>query len=164
MLKIKIMRYGYDSLIVKFSCSDSDLFHEAVESFKGHLYEDERRYDPDGRRWLVKDCDNFIFWCEYARENLCADVEDSRNTYRQQQEQTRREEYKRPRPPKVDELSKAFETLHLRESAPVRLIEAARRLLLVEVHPDKEGGNHEAAVMINRAADEILRERRKGAA
>jgi hypothetical protein len=160
VIKIKITPHSYGLLSVKFSCADQDSFFEAVESFKGQLYENERKYDADGRRWIVKDCDSFEFWIEYARENLAADVEDSRNRYRQQHRQARREEYRPPqRPQKVDQLSQAFETLHLRESAPLCVIKAVRKALATQYHPDK-GGDLKQMQVINSAAD--LLEKRLG--
>lgn len=154
MLRIKISSQGYGSLIVKFSCGDQDLFFEAVESFKGHLYENERRYDPGERHWVVKDCDNFSYWCEYAAENLAAEIEDLRRGHRQQKNREQSRTHKAKETWK-DPLVDAYSRLFLLPTAPLCLVKTARRTLAIEYHPDKPNGNEEAMKQLNAAADLI---------
>ena len=55
-----------------------------------------------------------------------------------------------------DPLSAPFAVLHLRQSAPRSLVEAAYRCLAREAHPDLNGGNgHDAMVELNEAVARI---------
>jgi hypothetical protein len=149
MLKIKIMRYGYGKFAIKFSSPDSELFHAGVESLKSHLFEGERTYDADGRRWIVRECDNFSYWLEFIQQHYPAEIDNGQSYY---QEQTRREEYKRPR--KDDQLSKAFKELFLLPEAPLRVAKAVHKELVKVHHPDT-GGDVEKMKRVNAAYDAI---------
>jgi hypothetical protein len=63
--------------------------------------------------------------------------------------------YRAPRGDADAAIAEAYAVLHLLPSAPAELVAAAHRIAIKQAHPDA-GGDHAAAVAINRAA-EIIR-------
>jgi hypothetical protein len=120
-------------------------FEWMLAQFKDLIPHPYRRYKADGRYWYVR---------EEGRRFLEKWVE------RCQQAQEKQNRSYEPPPPRQND-DDPYAVLHLRSSAPKKLIESARKILLVSAHPDA-GGSHELACKINRAADEALQ--RRGAA
>src|SRR5262249_32008608 len=86
-------------------------------------------------------------------------IEESKEDYGTKHRQREQRQSRRTGQHHKSAVEEACQALHLQPTAPVNLIEAALRILLVECHPDK-GGSHEEAVQINRAADELIKVRR----
>jgi len=68
----------------------------------------------------------------------------------------KRQEYRLPRQTWTDRRAEAFEVLHLRESAPPELIDAARRCLAKLNHPDV-GGDLRQMQAVNAAYDTLMK-------
>jgi hypothetical protein len=119
-------------------------FHaELIAAWKREIPCGRRSYDPDTKAWR--------FWGGYEDLVLAlllarfpgADIPHTRRT--------------RGESPTRTAGSNHFRVLHLRETAPVELIEASYRVLARLNHPDA-GGSHEAMQAIN-GAYAALRER-----
>lgn len=63
---------------------------------------------------------------------------------------------KRPATMPAVGLDSAYRTLHLRKTAPIALVRAARRALATTVHSDLHGGSDDGMAAINHAADLIF--------
>src|SRR5215475_4211569 len=138
---------------VRLTASDREVFDWMLSEFKSWVPKSYRRYDADAGRWFV---DKYLrqqlrAWLHQMGDARATIIEDSEEDYSANHRQHEQHQSRRANQRQKSSADEAYETLHLLPTAPVKLIEAARRVLLVECHPDK-GGNHEEAVSINRAA------------
>ena len=146
---------------IRLMASDREAFDWMLTDFKSWLPKSYRHYDADCGRWFVDKCQHqrlsaWLHQMDNAGATIIEDREEDYSANHRQRERRQSQKTDRRQKSSTDE---AYEALHLLPTAPVKLIEAARRILLVECHPDK-GGSHEAAVSINRAADELIKQRR----
>jgi hypothetical protein len=119
-------------------------FHpELIATWKRDIPYRRRRYDPATKAWT--------FWGGFEELALVLLLECFPDAELPRGTRTRAEAPTRPAG------SDHFRVLHLRETAPVELIEASYRILARLNHPDR-GGTHEAMQAIN-GAYEALRER-----
>ncbi len=132
--------------------SDGYDFHAAIASLKVAIPRWFRTFDGHRREWVVADEAEAELreWVREMRESCGAKVVGDAF---QDEPRQRRKSNGRGRPRKGTDES--YEVLHLRETAPVGLVRAARKVLAREAHPDA-GGSEESMKRINAAADAIL--------
>jgi hypothetical protein len=106
-----------------------------VDTVKATVPSDHREWDPDVKEWTI--------WPPYAADVLTL----TKHTYG----------FVRERGNAAPIADDYFRILHLRETAPIELIESAFRCLAKLHHPDR-GGDHATMRRLN-SAYEALRER-----
>jgi hypothetical protein len=100
-------------------------FESIIESLKAVVPVFARKYDPDLRCWKIYE----KFYLNELIEALefFSDIKIEWASAKR--------EYQRPRQTWRDRRAEAFKALHLRESAPVELIAAAKKVLNSKYHP-----------------------------
>ncbi|HXG66833.1 MAG TPA: hypothetical protein VNO70_17150 [Blastocatellia bacterium] len=134
---------------VRLWSNDEDEFYLALEEFKEIVPRNCRRYQAEGKYWFVdlRAERRLNRWLAWAESRFDAQVIDER----------RRTEY-----PPTDPMADAYKVLHLLPSAPLPVVQAARKALARLHHPDL-GGDAERMKAINNAADAIERQLRGAA-
>ncbi len=144
-----------DELYASWRCRSGTMFDLLKNDFRatfggwrgGH-------YDGDARAWVVppRQRERLAQWADSwftdAAQSWQAERDDTWGAGQRQQRQQQEP------PPTADPprstLDEAYGILHLRPSAPLRVVEAAYRALAKQTHPDA-GGSHEAQKAINSA-------------
>jgi hypothetical protein len=153
LTSVRITRWEPTALgyLLAFVATDTEEFYAAKEIVK-NLSPWSRRYHADIRAWWVS---------EESASLLIRNFEPLRrylgSTGQHQQHQETRDggatRNQATRPPQVPaEVAQAFAALHLAPTAPPELLAAARRVLARLHHPDA-GGDHQAMIAVNNAAD-----------
>jgi hypothetical protein len=126
-----------------------DAFDSVLESLRDSIPQAFRKYDPDSRLWRIfhrSYLDEWIRILEFYGDEVRIEWAPSKRQYQRP-----------PDPPRRDPRAAAFEVLHLRESAPVELVAAARKILALKYHPDRPDGDLRLMQQVNAAADLILK-------
>lgn len=153
-LQIEIERHamGYH---VRLSGDDAE-FSTALAGFKAQVPKTCRRFIPDARCWHVEG--RAACYLDRWVEDLLGDGAEVYYDGELLHETCGDPD---PAPSPADPMAALYRELFLVPGAPMKLIEAARRILAVENHPDR-GGDEERMKRVNVAFDMIQQiERRR---
>lgn len=128
-----------------------DLFSDVIDALKEIVPSYYRSFSTETKTWTISSRHYLREWLNEVRR-WAVQVEWTAPG------QEYRREYQRPRQTWRDQRAEAFKALHLRESAPVELIAAAKKVLNSKYHPDRPDGDLRLCQEVNAAADLLMRE------
>jgi len=148
------LRLEKDGSWVRLSGPRVKKFQDAIRF--GVRPQTHRKFDPDAQQWMV-----YWKWLPFLAKI-------SRAHYTHVDWSGLPPEWQmfavgsKPPTPLLDlQEDDPFAVLHILESAPMEVVKAAHRALVLKYHPDREGGNHDATATVNDAYGRICKIRSK---
>ncbi len=154
---------GPQTIEVKLSSPDPQVFREALEGFKWWVPAYHRNYNSAWKTWYCKPeaYPQLHEWIKQVREAFGAKIEGMEGPWTEYRKPNWQGSYDAPPPRKprgVESEHEAYQVLCLTPAAPPQLIKAAYKTLAVIHHPDVTKDDGENMRRIN-AAFEVLKPR-----